>query len=188
MVMSMRVIAGKAKGRKLRAPAGDSVRPTSDKVKGAVFSVLAQYGPINSFLDLFAGSGAMGIEAWSRGATQVVFVEKDRKACQCLQGNLQTVGFAEAVLLPLDWQRALRQLAGTQFAVIFADPPYTAALYPSILTAVKEQTVLSSRGLLCLEHPKRMQLQLGDDWNLLKTKHYGETAVTYLTSSAAQLN
>lgn len=181
--MSMRVIAGKAKGRKLRAPAGDSVRPTSDKVKGAVFNVLAQYGPIDSFLDLFAGSGAMGIEAWSRGATRVVFVEKDRKAYQSLQSNLQTVGFGEAVTLPMDWQGALRRLVGEKFAVIYADPPYAAEFYPSILTSVRELGVLSPRGLLCLEHPKHLELQLGDDWSLLKTKHYGETAVTFLTLS-----
>lgn len=179
--MCMRVIAGKAKGRKLKAPAGNDVRPTSDKVKGAVFSVLAHLGPLDSFLDLFAGSGAMGIEAWSRGAARVVFVEKDRKAYQALQGNLQTVGLGEAVTLPVDWQSALRHLAGETFAVIYADPPFAADLYPSILASIVERGVLSPQGLLCLEHPKRMQLLPGDDLNLLKTKHYGEIAVTFLT-------
>lgn len=181
MVMSMRVIAGKAKGRKLKAPKGDSVRPTSDKVKGAVFSMLAQYAPLGNFLDLFAGSGAMGIEAWSRGATGVVFVEKDRKAFEVLRSNLQTVGFSEAALICADWQVGLRRLAGEQFAFIYVDPPFFADLYPAVLASLRELEMLSHNGILCLEHSKRQLLSYDDSWSLLKTRHYGETAVTFLT-------
>lgn len=177
----MRVIAGIAKGHKLKAPVGDIVRPTSDKVKGAVFSVLAQLGPLDTFLDLFAGSGAMGIEAWSRGATRVVFVEKDRRVYQSLQANLQTVGYAEPVTLLIDWQRALRYLRGESFDVIYADPPFAADLYPAILASIVEYGVLNPAGILCLEHPSRLQLLFDNDWGLLKTKRYGDVAVTFLT-------
>lgn len=184
VVMCMRVIAGKAKGRKLVAPRGYSVRPTSDKVKGAVFNVLAQYGPIDSFLDLFAGSGAMGIEAWSRGATRVVFVEKDRIAQRALRTNLETVGLSDATVLPVDWQVALRRLDNQSFAAIYADPPFYAGLYPLILTEIGKSRLLGARGILCLEHPQRLELDIGDEWELLKTKSYGDTAVTYLTPGA----
>lgn len=185
VVIAMRVIAGKAKGRKLIAPKGFSVRPTSDKVKGAVFNMLAQYGPLDSFLDLFAGSGAMGIEAWSRGATRVVFVEKDRGAQRALQNNLQAVGLTDATVLHVDWQAALRRLAGETFTVIYADPPFLAGLYPLILEAVWEHRALGPQGILCLEHPQRLELVYGDEWNLLKTRRYGETAVTFLVPSVS---
>ncbi len=180
----MRVIAGIAKGRKLVAPKGDRVRPTSDKVKGAVFNVLAQYGPFTSFLDLFAGSGAMGIEAWSRGIRRVAFVEKDRVAFRSLRTNLQAVGLEGARVLATDWQIALRQLAGETFDVIYADPPFFAGLYPLILKEVREHKVLSREGILCLEHPQRLQLDYGDGWSLLKAKRYGDTVVTFLSPSA----
>ncbi len=181
-VMYMRVIAGKAKGRKLRAPAGSIVRPTSDKVKGAVFNVLAQLCPLDiSFLDLFAGSGAMGIEAWSRGATRVAFVEKDRRAYQTLRANLQTVGYVDALIFFSEWQSALRNLHGELFDVVYADPPFAAGLYPIILESIVEYGVLKSSGILCIEHPSRLQLSYENDWSLLKPKRYGDTAVTFLT-------
>lgn len=179
--MSMRVIAGKAKGRKLKAPKGDSVRPTSDKVKGAVFSMLAQYAPLETFLDLFAGSGAMGIEAWSRGVARVAFVEKDRKAFEALRSNLETVGLSDATAICADWQVGLRRLASETFNIIYVDPPFFADLYPAVLASIKDLAMLSHNGVLCLEHSQRQPLSYDDAWSLLKTRNYGETAVTFLT-------
>jgi 16S rRNA (guanine966-N2)-methyltransferase len=182
--MDMRVIAGKAKGRKLNMSDQLPVRPTSDKVKGGVFNMLASLVPDCSFLDLFAGSGAMGIEAWSRGAEQVVFVEKNRRVYSLLQKNLQTVGFCEANCMQTDFSTAALRLAGKKFDIIYADPPYWAELYPKIIETVRERQLLSADGVLALEHPKGKQLfTLDECWKLLQQKVYGDTMITFLQES-----
>lgn len=177
----MRVIAGKAKGHKLKAPAGQAVRPTSDKIKGAVFNVLAHAVPLDRFLDLFAGSGAIGIEAWSRGAEQVTFIEKDAKILQVLQANLNKVGYDQALVLHDDWQYALSKLSGQTYSVIYADPPFASDYYPLLMERIAASGLLAKRGILCLEHPSKMQLQPPAPWCLFKYKRYGATAVTFLS-------
>ncbi len=176
----MRVIAGRAKGRKLKMRDDLPIRPTSDKVKGAVFNTLAPWLLDSSFLDLFAGSGAMGIEAWSRGASSVTFVEKNRRSFQLLRQNLQLVGFETAECLLSDFRQAAQRLEGRRFDLIYADPPYEAQLYAEILEVVVRHSLLSEDGRLCVEHPRTLSLELTPDWLEHATKTYGDTRVSYL--------
>ncbi len=159
---------------------GLPVRPTGDKVKGAVFNILAPLIPEGHFLDLFAGSGAMGIEAWSRGAASVVFVEKDRRVFAELQANLRTVGFTTAVCLQADYAVALERLRGEPFDVIFIDPPYQSGLYLSALARIAEEGLLTERGVVCLEHLRDYALPPDELWHILQQKTYGDTAITIL--------
>lgn len=121
----MRVVAGAAKGRRLRAPAGDRTRPTSDRVKEAWFSSLAPVLPGAHVLDLYAGSGQLGLEARSRGAARVTFVERDRRALAALRDNVATVGLDGTTVLADEVTRALATpLVDAPFDVVVADPPY----------------------------------------------------------------
>lgn len=177
--MKMRVISGTAKGRKLRMKDSLPIRPTSDKVKGAVFNILAELIPDCRFLDLFAGSGAMGIEAWSRGAGDVTFVEKDSRVFDLLQENLRTVGFATARCVLADFSMAISRMPGRQFDIIYADPPYQAGLYPMIMKQVAAHHLLDAAGILCLEHPKGLEQSHGAGWRVLQQKTYGDTTITF---------
>jgi 16S rRNA (guanine966-N2)-methyltransferase len=121
----MRIVAGTARGRPLVAPAGVATRPTSDKVRAAVFNLLGQFFEGGSALDLYAGSGAMALEALSRGISRAVCVEGDRRAADALRRNAATCGFGERVELRVEpVERSLSRLAGAGFSVAFVDPPY----------------------------------------------------------------
>ncbi|HVO25906.1 MAG TPA: pantetheine-phosphate adenylyltransferase [Candidatus Margulisiibacteriota bacterium] len=153
----MRVIAGSAKGRRLGAGRGMAVRPTADKVKGALFNILASRFDIDAtqLLDLFAGSGALGIEALSRGAAAVTFVEQSAASARVLRENLQRCGFnAQAHVLQMPVRRALAQLehGGARVDGVFADPPYGHGLVQQTLAAVAAHAVLKPGGWLVIEH------------------------------------
>jgi 16S rRNA (guanine966-N2)-methyltransferase len=122
----MRVIAGAARGRRLVAPPGDAVRPTADRVREAMFSSLAPLIPGASVLDAFAGSGALGLEARSRGAAHVALVEQDRRALMALRRNVETVGLGSTTVIPGDVTRlaATGSLPGAPFDLVLLDPPY----------------------------------------------------------------
>ncbi len=181
----MRVIAGKAKGRKLKMRDELPVRPTSDKVKGAVFNILGGYVPDGAFLDLFAGSGSIGIEAWSRGAAKVVFAEKDRRVMRLLKDNLQMVGFLDAECINADFRQSLRSLQGRYFDVIFIDPPYQAGYYDTVLQEILSGRLATKDTVVCLEHPSTLELQVSAAWRIMQCKTYGDTALTFLKISEA---
>src|SRR3989338_5866163 len=122
--MTLRIIAGKSKGRLLKTPKGPSTRPTQGMLRWAVFNICQNQIEGARFLDLFAGSGAMGLEAWSRGASHVTLVESNRAAIQCIQQNIEALSAAPVVtLLPTDASLALKRLS-TPFDLIYIDPPY----------------------------------------------------------------
>jgi 16S rRNA (guanine966-N2)-methyltransferase len=121
----VRVIAGAARGRRLRVPAGEVTRPTADRVKEALFSSLQPCLAGARVLDLYAGAGGLGLEALSRGAAAVTFVESDRRALQALRDNVEVVGLPGATVVALDVRRALAtELAGGPFDLALLDPPY----------------------------------------------------------------
>ena len=121
----MRIVAGLAKGRRITAPPGDEVRPTADRVREALFSSLQSRLPDARVLDLYAGSGALGLEALSRGAAHATLVERDRRTLAVLRANVEVVGLPGAVVLPVDVASALAgPLPGGPFDLVFADPPY----------------------------------------------------------------
>jgi 16S rRNA (guanine966-N2)-methyltransferase len=160
----MRVIAGKFKSRRLRTLRGMSLRPTSDRLRETLFDILDGSVRDSIFIDLFAGTGAVGIEAISRGARCVVFVEKHAPAVRLIRDNLKSLGVAsEAEVLPIDAMRALETLSIRREPVdfIFLDPPYAQARdYSQVLEFIGANEMLSAMGLVIAEHAKKLDLPL----------------------------
>ena len=152
----MRVISGKFKGRKLQSPLGDAVRPTTDRIKETLFNILSSKGVTGEtlVLDLFAGSGAVGIEALSRGAEKTIFIDKSQESLKLVKYNLDHVGASESnyELYSVDYAFALKKLKGKKFDFIFADPPYNAKYEDSIILLVKKYDLLAENGVLVVEH------------------------------------
>lgn len=166
----MRVVAGTARGRRLQAPAGRAVRPTSDRVREAMFDMLTSLGAVEgaTVVDLFAGTGALGLEALSRGATAATFVDEDGAALDSVKVNLVTTGlYARATVVQAD---VLTWLAtAPPFDLAFADPPYAFGDWTALLAQL-------DAGLVVLESDR--EVDVGDGWKVLKCKHYGGTVVT----------
>ncbi len=200
----MRVVGGEARGRRFRAPPGRSTRPTSDKVREAIFGILGSLAAVDtatatatassveeaSVADLFAGSGALGIEALSRGAGSVVFVDVDRQAVTTIRENIEALGLAgpRATVVRTDAARWLRSAPPTN--LILADPPYAYREWPDLLTLL-EPVLGPAGGIAVLE--SGAALDLGPGWEVLREKHYGGTVVTVarparsITGSPAEL-
>lgn len=184
----MRVIAGTAKGRRLTAGRGRAVRPTSDKIKGALFSILGSRFSLESthLLDLFSGSGALGIEALSRGAAAVTFVEQTARAARLLRENVTRCGFDRRVrVLQQPVQRALAQLAraGARFDGVFADPPYAQGLIARTLGDVA--LLVKPGGWVMVEHrlDEPAPAAVGP-LCLTQTRHYGKTGLALFVAEA----
>ncbi len=179
----MRVIAGRAKGRRLKGPRDRSghIRPSSDLVRGAVFSALASIGAdLARVLDLYAGSGALGIEALSRGAGWCDFVERDPRACAVIRENLGLTGFAEAAkVYCLAAERSVERLEGP-YTLVLADPPYADAGAPAVLESLaSSQLVEAGRTVIVLEHSAREEpaASLGE-FGLVSVRRHGDSAVS----------
>jgi 16S rRNA (guanine966-N2)-methyltransferase len=177
----MRVIGGRYGGRRLEAPEGSATRPTSDRVREAVFSMLAALGGLDGVrvLDLFAGSGALGIEAVSRGATHVTFVELDDPALTVLRANLAVLGLGPPVarVRAGDAVAALGAAgaAGDRFDLAFLDPPYAdAAELGPVLDAALD-SVLAGGALVVSESDRRSPLEL--ELPLERERRYGDTVI-----------
>lgn len=150
----MRILSGEAKNRLLKTPKGDKTRPTASKVRKSLFDILQYRVEDSRFLDLFAGSGAMGIEALSRGALSATFVEKDRQAANCIAENLESCGFSDRgtiFSLPVEKGLPLIQRKEKPFDLIFVDPPYDLPI-ASLLDQIAP--LLSAEGLLIVEQRK----------------------------------
>ena len=177
----MRVIGGSAGGRRLKVPRGVHVRPTADRVKESLFNVLGQTGEGLRVLDLFAGSGALGIEALSRGASEAVFVERDFRCIPVIRQNLKSCGLEErANVIRAEVLRFLsRRRADQEFQIIFADPPYERGLARACLERVEVKGWLTPTGRMAVEHsrreeiPKRLNRML-----LLDFRAYGDTRIS----------
>lgn len=158
----MRITAGDYRGRTLKTPKGDATRPTSGLVRETLFNILARDIPDARILDLFAGSGSVGLEALSRGAAHATFVENARPALGCLRENIAALGVADrATVLPHPAVRALAELAVDRitFDVIFLDPPFAdAPAYLAVLDAVAVTGLLAPGGVLVAQHDTRLPL------------------------------
>ncbi len=187
----MKILGGKLKGRNFYMPHG--IRPTSDIIRKSVFDILGQELEGLSFLDLFGGSGAMGLEAMSRGAKNVVFVEKDIKCFKVIEENLTIleIPYYERKdryfdTFKLDAFAAIKQFAKKekQFDVIFVDPPYSRELAKKALKTLSAHDIVHPNSLVVFQHDKREGLpdQQGR-FSLLKTRKYGASLVTIYRSS-----
>ncbi|MGN0442864.1 MAG: 16S rRNA (guanine(966)-N(2))-methyltransferase RsmD [Acutalibacteraceae bacterium] len=173
----MRVISGSAKGKRLEALEGDDVRPTTDRVKEAVFSIIQFNIEGRRFLDLFSGSGQMGIEALSRGARQAVFVDRSRRSIRIINNNIDTAGFRSASkVVNCD---AASFLAGNteKFDIAFLDPPYSTGLLQSVLPAVSVN--MTKSGLIICESPLKEELpeKIGE-FSLDRSYRYGKIKIS----------
>jgi 16S rRNA (guanine966-N2)-methyltransferase len=150
----MRVIAGTLKGRRLQAPGWDGLRPTSDKLRETLFNVLAPRIQGAQVLDGYAGTGAVGIEALSRGAAHVTFVERDPRAAALIAANLERCGVSDRyAIIRARFAGTERPPAGGRFDIIFVDPPYGAGELAAALAAA--ESLVQAGTLLVLEHAKR---------------------------------
>jgi 16S rRNA (guanine966-N2)-methyltransferase len=149
----MRVIAGSLKGRRLKAPTWDGVRPTSDKLRETLFNILAPVVEGARVLDGYAGTGAIGIEALSRGAAHVTFVERDRRAQTLIAENLAACGVADGyAIIRAGFDRAAADLPAASFDLVLLDPPYAHDTTAAIAAAAR---LLAANGTLVLEHARR---------------------------------
>ncbi len=173
----MRVISGKYRGRKLLSPEGRDVRPTSDKVKESMFDVLQFRMAGARVLDLFAGSGSLGIEAISRGAS-AVFCDANRKSVALLRDNLAALG-ERCEIFAGDYRDALRRVNG-RFDAIFVDPPYRESYLAQICAIVCERDLLADDGVIVYEYDADSEWALPDGFYVRKRCRYGKTGVAYL--------
>jgi 16S rRNA (guanine(966)-N(2))-methyltransferase RsmD len=158
----MRVIAGALKGRRLKTPTWEGLRPTSDKLRETLFNILASRIVGARVLDLCAGTGALGIEALSRGACDVTFVERDRRAQMLIAENLAHCGVTTGyTVVRADARRGLGRLGGGGYDVILLDPPYASGREDLELLLESAKALLAPDGLLVLEHARRMQAPEG---------------------------
>jgi len=182
VVKSMRVISGKCKGRQLQAVPGMTTRPTTDKVKEAMFNIIGPYFSGGLGLDLFAGSGGLGIEALSRGVDRVIFVDHDGKAVQTIRKNTEACGLVkQAEIYRNDAERALKAIIkrGLRFTLVFLDPPYKKQKLEALISIIDEHKLLDENGYIIAEHAEEVVLP-NEIGNLTKVKHetYGITAVS----------
>ena len=178
----MRVIAGSAKGRKLKAPEGLHTRPTTDRLKEALFGSIQFEISGAAFLDLFAGSGGIGIEALSRGARTLDLVEQDAKALFCIRQNIRELSFERQTRIwAMPVERALKELAKEKrvFDIIFMDPPYLKGWENKTPALIAQYSLLGPKGLLIIESSSQTRVEAAG-LVLVKEKEYKTTRFSYL--------
>ena len=177
----MRIVAGKWGGRTLRAPHGLLVRPTTDRVREALFSILGERVEGRAVLDLFGGTGALAIEALSRGAASAFLAEPDPEAFAAMAGNLAMVGASDAETFKGDFRKAIKRLAlqGRRFGLVFLDPPYGKGLAAEAAKALSKFGILSDGALVVVEEATRsLEASFPDGWDIIVDRRYGDTRVT----------
>jgi len=176
----MRIIAGTARGRNIEAPKGRDTRPTLDRVRENLFNILQRKTWDAKVLDLFSGTGALSLEALSRGAAEAVLVDIDRAANACQKLNTQKLGFdSQARILLMDWQQAVRQLAaaGEKFDLIFLDPPYAMHDMTDVMEALIP--LLAEEATVIVEHEARVMPATADGYEMYDSRKYGYVGVSF---------
>jgi 16S rRNA (guanine966-N2)-methyltransferase len=179
----MRVIGGVYRGRRLRTIGGRTVRPTSDRLRETLFNILAPKISGSSFLDICAGSGAVGLEALSRGAASVTFIDRSRTACAVIDANLNALGIKRNVTtLNRDAVSALKRLEQepARFDVLFFDPPYASEIYGQVMKQLSMGELLSPDAVVIIEHRAKTPPQPEyDKLRLFRTVKQGESALAF---------
>ena len=184
----MRVVAGELRGRRIDGPEGDATRPTTDKVREAVFNALGSLDAVDGAIavDLFAGSGALGIEALSRGASRCTFIENDRRALDVLRGNIDALGIGNVSrVVPLDVIREFTSAGGLRLreelvdaTLVLADPPYGFTHWNEIF-AVADSTPPSGVLVIETESTARVHDEVPPGWKAVRRRDYGRTTVGF---------
>lgn len=177
----MRIIGGRAKGSQIYAPKGQDTRPTQDRVRESLFNILQRDVQDATVLDLFAGSGALALEAVSRGASRAVVVDHAREAVQCIRRNVEKLGFAEDVrILPREYHAAIQLLAreGLRFDLVFLDPPYRMDTLGEITGEIKEAGLLQEGALVVVEHRRDGAPAMNEGFVLQSKRSYGDTEIS----------
>ena len=175
---------------RLKTPAGFSTRPTSDRVKESLFSILSgliNFSEIKSVLDIFAGTGALGLESISRGASSATFI--DNATAEIIRENISKSKFENCKVLRGDFEKILRRLAEQNFLfdLIFSDPPYAKGLAQKSLNLIAEKNLISTGGLMVVEHGAEEILDVPTNLNLVRKIIYGHTtAITIIERKASQ--
>lgn len=185
----MRIGGGNTKGRRLQTVPGRQVRPTSGRVRQALFNVLREWLPGGTFADLFAGTGSVGLEALSQGARHVYFVENDRRALLALRANINRCDAEpQTTLVAASLPQAVRNLPATQQVdVLFLDPPYASDLAAATLAALDAHDLLAPRGLIVWQHAVRREPLALPGCTLWQGKRYGNTQLSFFTPAKGPL-
>jgi len=177
----MRITSGEFGGRTLFVPRSDAIRPTQDRVREALFSILQCEIPGAAFLDLFAGTGSVGLEAVSRGAASATFVEENGKHLDVLRRNLVEIAkAAKTDVVRADAYRYIASYSGPGFDIAFADPPYALGEekgYASVLAVLRERGVVKLGGLFVAEMTAVQRAEETPSWDLLRDRTYGKTRI-----------
>lgn len=182
----MRIISGTARGRTLTAPAGMNTRPTQDHVRESLFNIIRWDVQDARVLDLFAGTGALSLEALSRGAEHAVLIDMDRAACDAIKKNIEATRLGDRCrLIARDYRQAMDQLAreGERFDIVFIDPPYRMENTGEMCEALYDKGLLSDSFLILVEHKRGMAPLLDQRFEAFDIRKYGDTEVTFLRSA-----
>lgn len=174
----MRIISGKRRGHKLVGFEGDGIRPTTDRVKESVFNLIQGYIADASVLDLFAGSGALGFEAMSRGAAQVVFVDEAKSSINVVEENASSLNFGDGVKIFNMPYKDFFRTSDESFDIIFLDPPYNRGFIEPVLRDIVENGRLKDGGIIVLESDDTDMHSEFDGLSVLKQRKYGRSYIT----------
>lgn len=177
----MKVISGTLKGRIIEGYHLEGTRPTMDRVKESLFAMIQEKIKESTCLDLFAGSGNLGIEAISEGASKVYFVDASKKASMVIRKNLENFGVKEkAILLSMDFKRALETVKEEKFDIIFLDPPYQTNYIEKAIFLIEQYGMLKKDGIIVCESDQRKLIVFSESYQIYKERKYGDKSIVIL--------
>lgn len=176
----MKIISGKYKGRNIEGHNLDGTRPTMERIKESLFAIIQNYLDGAVVLDLFSGSGNLGIEALSEGASFAYLVDYNKKASDTIKRNLNTIGIKDAEVINLDYKKALNYLKDKKIDLIFLDPPYKTDFIEQSIKLINEYNILSDEGLIICENDSLDKIVYPDNYEVVKDRKYGDKWVVIL--------
>lgn len=174
----MRIISGTRRGRKLTELTGNDIRPTTDRVRESIFNLIREYVAEAAVLDLFAGSGALSLEALSRGADRAVCIDIDKRSAAVVADNAERLGFSDRVCIKVCSAQDYLDTADGSFDIIFLDPPYNKGFISPVLADICRKGILSASGIIVLESDGTDEHGEADGLSVIKQRKYGRTFVT----------
>lgn len=177
----MKVISGKLKGRVIKGYDINGTRPTMDRVKESLFAIIQDYIPGSLCLDLFAGSGSLGIEAISMGARKVYFVDKNKMAINTIKTNINNFNIDnQSVIINKDYKRVISELKDIKFDIIFLDPPYDTDYISLSLNLIEKENIINDNGIIVLETDNINKIDYSNNYEKIKEKKYGDKVIVIL--------